>query len=109
MECSGKDGFPKPPNRGNPVVGVLRLGDVAVYPPVLMAPMAGVTDGPFLEVISRFGVGMVTTEMMSAEGFRRNDPSCRRMLGIPSRVHVPVSIQIFGADPARDGGSRPGR
>lgn len=100
MECSGKDCVPKPPNRETVVVGVLRLGAIAVYPPVVMAPMAGVTDGPFLEVLSRFGVGMVTSEMMSAEGFRRNDPSCRRMLGIPSRVRVPVSIQIFGADPA---------
>ncbi len=88
-----------PPEREAWNAGMMRLGTVAVDPPVIMAPMAGVTDGPFLEVVSRFGVGMVTTEMMSAEGFRRRDPSCRRMLEIPARVGVPVAVQIFGADP----------
>ncbi|WP_448382601.1 tRNA dihydrouridine synthase DusB [Desulfosoma sp.] len=99
MDFFEKDCFPRSPHRNVFVVGPCRIGPVVVDPPVIMAPMAGVTDGPFLEVVSRFGVGMVTTEMMSAEGFRRNDPSCRRMLEVPSRVRVPVAIQIFGADP----------
>lgn len=99
MEIFKEDCFSKPSAREGFVGGKIRLGAVAVDLPLIMAPMAGVTDGPFLEVVSRFGVGMVTTEMMSAEGLRRNDPSSRRMLRIPSRVHVPVAIQIFGADP----------
>jgi len=99
MRFFEKDCFPRSPHREVFVAAPCRIGTVAVDPPVIMAPMAGVTDGPFLEVVSRFGVGMVTTEMMSAEGFRRKDPSCRRMLEVPSRVPVPVAIQIFGADP----------
>ena len=99
MDFFEKECFPRSSDRDVLVVGLCRIGPVVVEPPVIMAPMAGVTDGPFLEVVSRFGVGMVTTEMMSAEGFRRNDPSCRRMLEVPSRVRVPVAIQIFGADP----------
>ncbi|MEJ5349716.1 MAG: tRNA dihydrouridine synthase DusB [Desulfosoma sp.] len=82
-----------------PLCGATKIGTVTVDPPVVMAPMAGVTDGPFLRVLSRFGVGMVTTEMMSAEGFRRQDPSVERILAVPSRVSVPVALQIFGATP----------
>lgn len=79
--------------------GAMKIGAVQVDPPVVMAPMAGVTDGPFLAVLTRFAVGLATSEMMSAEGFRRRDPSCLRILDIPSRVRVPLAIQIFGADP----------
>ncbi len=99
MEFFEEECFFKQPDRDPYVGGLCRIGTVEVAPPVIMAPMAGVTDGPFLEVVSRFGVGMVTTEMMSAEGLRRNDPSCRRMLRVPSRVPIPVAIQIFGAAP----------
>lgn len=77
----------------------MQIGAVTVDPPVVMAPMAGVTDGPFLSVVSRFGVGMVTSEMMSAEGYRRKDPSVERILAVPGRVSVPAAIQIFGAHP----------
>lgn len=99
MEIAENKPFPRPPEPEAFVTRLCRIGAVTVDPPVIMAPMAGVTDGPFLEVVSRFGVGMVTTEMMSAEGFRRKDTSCRRMLEIPLRVRIPVAIQIFGADP----------
>lgn len=77
----------------------LKIGPLTVHPPVVMAPMAGVTDGAFLTVVSRFGVGLVTSEMMSAEGFRRQDPSAERILAVPTKVSVPVAIQIFGSDP----------
>ncbi|WP_170161527.1 tRNA dihydrouridine synthase DusB [Desulfosoma caldarium] len=83
----------------NVLCGTMQIGAVTVDPPVVMAPMAGVTDGPFLSVVSRFGVGMVTSEMMSAEGCRRKDPSAERILAVPARVSVPTAIQIFGAHP----------
>ncbi len=77
----------------------LRIGPVVIDPPVIMAPMAGVTDRPFRRLTARFGVGMVCTEMVSSEGFRRGDPTAGRLMERDPQVSIPMSVQIFGRDP----------
>ena len=44
----------------------LRIGPLTVDPPVVLAPMAGVTDAPFRGVCSRFGAGLYVSEMITA-------------------------------------------
>ncbi|SHF68122.1 tRNA-U20-dihydrouridine synthase [Desulfacinum infernum DSM 9756] len=77
----------------------LRIGTLSVDPPLVMAPMAGITDRVFHRVMARFGAGLVVTEMVSSEGYRRGDPASRRLLVRDPELGIPVAVQIFGRDP----------
>ncbi len=80
---------------------VLRLGNVAVEPALLLAPMAGITDQDFRLLIRRVGsCGLVAMEFVSSEGLARENPRTLQMLAY-SQEERPLSVQIYGADPAR--------
>jgi nifR3 family TIM-barrel protein len=79
---------------------VLRLGSLAVDPPLLLAPMAGITDRDFRLIVRRIGgVGMVGMEFIPAKGLLARE---RRVLALLHFVaeERPLSMQIYGADPA---------
>ncbi len=78
----------------------LEIGAVHISPPVILAPMAGVTDKIYRRIMALHGVGMVTTEMVSAEGLRRNQPLTRMMCAWDEGLQLPQAVQIFGWDPA---------
>ena len=46
----------------------LGVGPLAIWPPVVLAPMAGVTNPPFRRLCRRFGAGLYVSEMVSARG-----------------------------------------
>lgn len=78
----------------------LSFGGVTASPPLVLAPMSGVTDMAFRRLVrecSPGAVGLVVSEFVSIEGLTRNDLRSHRML----RFHPgerPIGIQIFGAD-----------
>ena len=80
---------------------MLRLGGLAVDPPLVLAPMAGLTDQDFRLLIRRVGgCGLVSMEFVSSEGVTREHPrSWQRLRFAPTER--PISIQIYGADPTR--------
>jgi len=80
---------------------VLRYGRISVDPPIVLAPMAGITDRQFRLVLRRIGgVGLVTMEFISSEAlFRKNKRA--RLLMRYAEEERPISIQIYGRDPAR--------
>jgi tRNA-dihydrouridine synthase B len=43
------------------------LADTFIDPPVLLAPMAGITDRPFRDLVARFGAGLVVSEMVASQ------------------------------------------
>ena len=47
----------------------MRLGTLQFDPPLILAPMAGITDYPFRKIAREMGCGLVFTEMISAKGF----------------------------------------
>ena len=80
---------------------MLHLGNVAVEPPLVLAPMAGITDRDFRLLIRRIGgCGLVTMEFISSEGLTRHRPSTLRLLHFAEEER-PIAIQIYGSDPAR--------
>ena len=80
---------------------MLRIGNVAVEPPFVLAPMAGITDRDFRLLIRRLGgCGLVSMEFISSEGLTRQRPSTLRMLHFVEEER-PIAIQIYGSDPAR--------
>jgi len=80
---------------------VLTYGSVRVDPPLVLAPMAGITDRQFRLVLRRLGgVGLVTMEFISSEALTRGNPRARRLMHYVDEER-PISIQVYGSDPAR--------
>jgi nifR3 family TIM-barrel protein len=85
--------------------GGLRIGDVAVTPATVLAPMAGVTDTVFRRFIRELGgCGLIMTEFASSHGVRATLRAGKgnrtlRYLAFEPDEH-PISAQLFGADPA---------
>lgn len=76
----------------------LKIGELELGQGFILAPMAGITDLSFRCIAKRFGVDLVTSEMISAEGLVRRNPSTRFLLqSYPEEK--PLAVQIFGADP----------
>ena len=76
----------------------LRLGGLAVWPPVVLAPMAGVTNYPFRSLCREFGAGLYVSEMITARGFL-NGPRMTTLLASAPADERPRSVQIYSGDP----------
>ncbi|MBA8887598.1 tRNA-dihydrouridine synthase B [Dokdonella fugitiva] len=77
----------------------MRIGPYAIDPPVVLAPMAGVTDKPFRQLCKRLGAGLAVSEMTTADPRLWTTRKSRQRMdhvGEPD----PVSVQIAGYDPA---------
>ncbi|MGB6030183.1 MAG: tRNA dihydrouridine synthase DusB [Rhodanobacter sp.] len=77
----------------------MQIGPYLIDPPLVLAPMAGVTDKPFRLLCKQLGAGLAVSEMTSADpSLWQTRKSLRRMdhAGEPE----PVSVQIAGYDPA---------
>ena len=76
----------------------LRIGPLEVWPPVVLAPMAGVTNAAFRTLCRRHGAGLYVNQMVTAralvEGHRRT-----RELAAFSPGEWPRSIQLYGTEP----------
>jgi tRNA-dihydrouridine synthase B len=74
----------------------MRLGNLIIDPPVVLAPMAGVTDRPFRQLCRRFGAGMVYSEFLSSDGLIRGVmPQSEKILF--EETERPIGFQLFGA------------
>lgn len=76
----------------------LVVGDVVLANPVILAPMAGVTDLPFRLLCARAGAGLTCTEMVSAKAIYYNNKNTEELLAVHPE-EAPVSLQLFGSDP----------
>jgi len=76
----------------------LVLGPLAVWPPVVLAPMAGVTNYPFRQLCRAFGAGLYVSEMITARGLvAGNEMTALLASGGPDER--PRSVQLYGSDP----------
>lgn len=78
---------------------MLRLGPLGLDPPLVLAPMAGVTDRDFRLIVRRIGgLGLVTMEFIPSKALVRG---VRRTLDLLHFVDEerPISIQIYGSEP----------
>lgn len=77
---------------------MLRIGPLTVDPPVVLAPMAGITNAPFRGLCREYGAGLYVSEMIGARGLVEGDEKTRRMAGF-RHDETPRSIQLYGTDP----------
>lgn len=76
----------------------LQIGNVKLDNPVILAPMAGVTDLPFRLLCKENGAGLVCMEMVSAKAIYYNNKNTQELMQIHP-CEGPVSLQLFGSDP----------
>lgn len=78
------------------------LGEIGVQAPVILAPMAGITDLPFRRVVAGFGAGLVVSEMVASTEMVTPRPSTRAAVRAKALCEgdTPVSVQIAGREAA---------
>jgi nifR3 family TIM-barrel protein len=76
---------------------LLKIGNVEMKNPVVLAPMAGVCNSAFRLTVKEFGVGLVCAEMVSDKGIIYGNEKTLNMLYIDER-EKPLSLQIFGGE-----------
>lgn len=79
------------------MTGRLKIGSVALASPVVLAPMAGVTDLPFRLLCKEQGAGLICMEMVSAKAIYYNNKNTEALMEIREEER-PVSLQLFGSD-----------
>ncbi len=77
----------------------LTIGGITLANPVILAPMAGVSDLPFRLLCKEQGAGLVCMEMVSAKAICYRNKNTENMMEIHPQEQ-PVSLQLFGSDPA---------
>ncbi len=76
----------------------IRIGNVKLDNPFIMAPLAGVTDAVTRRFCYEMGAALTTTEMVSAKGLFYGDRNSEKLLYLEEEGG-PTSVQIFGSEP----------
>jgi len=76
----------------------LAIGPLRVWPPVVLAPMAGVTNYPFRRLCRDFGAGLYVSEMITARPLCEGDAKTMHLAGFGPDETV-RSLQLYGVDP----------
>lgn len=74
------------------------IGKLRVWPPVILAPMAGVTNFPFRDVCRRFGAGLYVSEMINARPLVDGREKTLKLADFGPQ-ESPRSLQLYGTDP----------
>ena len=78
-----------------------KIRDIEINPPLVLSPMAGVTDISFRRLLkARGGIGLTVSEFISVEGLTRNNPKSKRQMRFYENER-PFAVQIFGGQPER--------
>ena len=76
----------------------IKIGNVEIANPCVLAPMAGVTDLPFRLLCKEQGVGLLSMEMVSAKAISFHNKNTLDLMQIAEGEN-PIALQIFGSDP----------
>jgi tRNA-dihydrouridine synthase B len=76
----------------------MRIGTVTIDPPVVLAPMSGITDVSFRLLCREAGAGLVYTGLVSANALHYRSRKTAELLAFSRHEH-PVCAQVFGAEP----------
>ncbi|MFG1806198.1 tRNA dihydrouridine synthase DusB [Streptomyces sp. NPDC049040] len=83
-----------------PVPGALRIGPHTAWPPVVLAPMAGITNAPFRTLCREFsgGKGLFVSEMITTRALVERNEKTMQLIHFDA-AETPRSIQLYGVDP----------
>ncbi len=76
----------------------LELGPLRIWPPVVLAPMAGVTNYPFRAICKQYGAGLYVSEMITARPLVEGQQKTLKLADF-GPDETPRSLQLYGVDP----------
>jgi len=76
---------------------MLKIGNIEIKNPIILAPMAGISDSAFRRIAKEFGAGLVVAEMVSDKAILYGSQKTIDMLYMKDEER-PISQQIFGSD-----------
>ncbi len=76
----------------------LRIGNITMENPLVLGPMAGVTDLPFRLLCKEKGCGLLYTEMVSAKALYYKNKNTEPLLATDKKEQ-PLAVQLFGSEP----------
>jgi len=74
------------------------IGPVRIEDPVILAPMSGVSDMPFRQMVKRGGAGLVVSEMIASAAMVRENRKTL-LMAKNSPEEFPMSVQLAGCEP----------
>lgn len=77
----------------------LRIGPIALDAPVVLAPMAGITNTAFRRLCREYGAGLYVSEMITTRALVERNATTMRLI-THHESEKPRSIQLYGVDPA---------
>jgi tRNA-dihydrouridine synthase B len=77
----------------------LKIGNIDIASPVILAPMSGVTDMPFRRLVKKFGAGLVVSEMIASRAMVIQTRQSMKKCEI-SEFEDTTSVQLAGCEPA---------
>ena len=76
----------------------LKIGDLEVNIPVILAPLSGVTDRPFRRVVSKFGAGLVVSEMIASRAMVMQTRQSLKKCEVSPEEYM-TAVQLVGCEP----------
>ena len=76
----------------------MKIGAISIENPLILAPMAGITDLPFRLLCKEEGCDILYTEMVSAKAIYYENKNTIPLLSLNSKEH-PIGVQLFGSEP----------
>lgn len=76
----------------------VKIDNIQLEMPVILAPMSGVTDMPFRRLVKRMGAGLVISEMIASQAMVRHVRQTMRMIE-KSPEEMPMAVQLAGCEP----------
>ena len=73
------------------------LGPISMTPPIALAPMAGITDRPFRDLVRSFGVGLTVSEMVASQEMVQAKPGVRERAELSADVEN-TAVQLAGRE-----------
>lgn len=98
--CSERNRLVPPAAQGE--FAPLFIGPLRVSPPVVLAPMAGVTNAPFRTLCRHFGAGLFVSEMIAARALVEGNPRTERLASFAAG-ESPRSLQLYATEPRSAG------
>jgi tRNA-dihydrouridine synthase B len=76
----------------------ITIGSIQIETPVFLAPMSGISDLPFRDLVQSFGAGLVFSEMIASREMINHSAETLRM-STPHNRDYPLAVQLAGHDP----------
>jgi len=76
----------------------ITLGQIKINTPVFLAPMSGISDLPFRDMVQSFGAGLVFSEMIASREMINHSEQTLRM-STPHNRDYPLAVQLAGCEP----------